>query len=77
MEGFGASSCTSRQTENHGYVADDPQHSVLFRLPSPICLGSVSPSPEVVRVLIREPNLRLYLLRTAKEAKNMYYRYHV
>lgn len=32
---------------------------------------------KIVRVLIREPNLRLYLVQTAKEAKNMYYRYHV
>ena len=32
---------------------------------------------KIVRVLIREPNLRLYLVKTVKEAKNMYYRYHV
>jgi isoprenylcysteine carboxyl methyltransferase (ICMT) family protein YpbQ len=32
---------------------------------------------KIVRTLIKEPNLRLYLLQTAKEAKNMYYRYHV
>ncbi len=32
---------------------------------------------KIVRALIREPNLRLYLVKTAKEAKNMYYRYHV
>jgi len=32
---------------------------------------------KIVRTLIKEPNLRLYLVKTAKEAKNMYYRYHV
>jgi isoprenylcysteine carboxyl methyltransferase (ICMT) family protein YpbQ len=32
---------------------------------------------KIVRTLIREPNLRMYLVHTAKEAKNMYYRYHV
>ena len=29
------------------------------------------------RTLMKEPNLRLYLVQTAKEVKNMYYRYHV
>lgn len=32
---------------------------------------------KIVRTLIKEPNLRLYLAKTAKEVKNMYYRYHV
>jgi hypothetical protein len=32
---------------------------------------------KIVRVLIQEPNLRLYLVKTVKETKNMYYRYHV
>jgi hypothetical protein len=32
---------------------------------------------KIVRTLIKEPNLRLYLVKTAKEVKNMYYRYHV
>ena len=32
---------------------------------------------KIVRTLIKEPNLRMYLVKTAKEAKNMYYRYHV
>jgi isoprenylcysteine carboxyl methyltransferase (ICMT) family protein YpbQ len=32
---------------------------------------------KIVRTLIKEPNLRLYLVETAKEVKNMYYRYHV
>ena len=32
---------------------------------------------KIVRTLIREPNLRLYLVHTAKDLKNMYYRYHV
>ncbi len=32
---------------------------------------------KILRTLIKEPNLRLYLVKTAKEAKNMYYRYHV
>jgi hypothetical protein len=32
---------------------------------------------KIVRALIREPNLRLYLVHTAKDLKNMYYRYHV
>ena len=32
---------------------------------------------KIVRTLIKEPNLRLYLVHTAKEVKNMYYRYHV
>jgi hypothetical protein len=32
---------------------------------------------KIVRALIKEPNLRVYLVQTAKEVKNMYYRYHV
>ena len=32
---------------------------------------------KIVRTLIKEPNLRLYLVQTAKALKNMYYRYHV
>ncbi len=32
---------------------------------------------KIVRVLVKEPNLRLYLATTAKDLKNMYYRYHV
>ena len=32
---------------------------------------------KIVRLLIKEPDLRLYLVKTAKEARNMYYRYHV
>ena len=32
---------------------------------------------KIVRTLIQEPNLRLDLVKTAKELKNMYYRYHV
>ena len=32
---------------------------------------------KIVRTLIKEPNLRLYLAQTAKDVKNMYYRYHV
>jgi len=45
MVGSGGSCSISRQTGNYGYVAGDPRHSVLFGAPSPICLGSVSPSP--------------------------------
>ena len=32
---------------------------------------------KIARTLIKEPNLRLYLVQTAKDVKNMYYRYHV
>jgi len=32
---------------------------------------------KIVRALIKEPNLRHYLVHTAKDLKNMYYRYHV
>jgi hypothetical protein len=32
---------------------------------------------KIVRALIKEPNLRVYLVQTLKDAKNMYYRYHV
>ena len=32
---------------------------------------------KIVRTLIKEPNLRLYLVHTARDLKNMYYRYHV
>jgi hypothetical protein len=32
---------------------------------------------KIVRALIKEPNLRVYLVHTMKDLKNMYYRYHV
>ena len=42
-----------------------------------ILIAAVYYGFKIVRTLIKEPNLRLYLVKTAKEAKNMYYRYHV